>query len=389
MTGPLQGIRVLDFTAMIAGPYCTRLLADVGAEVVKLEPPEGDYMRGRPPLRDGCSVYYGILNCGKESVCVDIKNAQGKRLVRDLAAKVDVVVENFRPGVMQRLGFDYAALAAINPALVYCSISGHGQDGPDAQMPAYAPIVQAASGYDLALMSYQEHPDRPLMTGIFTADYLAGVHAFGAICAALVRRGQSGEGDRIDCTLMDSLHGMLAYECAAAQFPVEQRRPLFRATRAQDGFLILAPVSPANFEAMARAAGHPEWMSDARFSSRELRSRNWDALMDELDRWASDKPAAECERTMQEGGVPCSRYYTVRESLARPQAVQRGSLAEVRDGAGTFMAPNTPFKMRDAGARGFVAAPGEHNGKVLREMLGRPPEEIERLVKEGVLCGTR
>lgn len=389
MSAPLAGIRVLDFTAMIAGPYCTRLLADSGAQVIKLEPPEGDYMRGRPPLRGGWSVYYGILNCGKESVCVDLKSVEGKRIVRELAAQIDVVVENFRPGVMQRLGFEYAALAAVNPAIVYCSISGHGQDGPDAQKPAYAPIVQAASGYDLALMSYQQNPDRPLMTGIFTADYLAGVNAFGAICAALVRRARTGEGDRIDCTLMESLHGMLAYECAAAQFPVEQRRPLFRATRAQDGFLILAPVSPANFEAMARAAGHPEWMSDARFSSRDLRSRNWDALMDELDRWASDKSAAECERRMQDGGVPCSRYYTVGESLARPQAAARGSSSTVRDGAGTFMAPNPPFRMQGTGARGFVAALGEHNAEVLRELLGRQPADIERLVKEGVLCGMR
>lgn len=389
MSAPLEGVKVLDFTAMIAGPYCTRLLADSGARVFKLEPPEGDFMRARAPLRGAHSAYYGILNCGKESVCVDLKNPGGKRLVRELAAKADVVVENFRPGVMQRLGLDHATLARDNPALIYCSISGHGQDGPDAQMPAYAPIVQAASGYDLALMSYQDHAERPLMTGIFTADYLAGVHAFGAICAALVRRARTGEGDRIDCTLMDALHGMLAYECAEAQFPVERRRLLFRATRAQDGFLILAPVSPANFEAMARAAGHPEWMSDARFSNPALRTQNWDALMDELDAWAADKPAAQCERAMQSGGVPCSRYYTVRESLARPQAALRGSLVEVRDGAGTFMAPNTPFSMQGAGARGWVAALGEHNVKAVRELLGRSPDEIERLSREGVLCGAR
>ena len=389
MSAPLEGIKVLDFTAMIAGPYCTRLLADLGAEVIKLEPPEGDYMRGRAPLRDGHSVYFGILNCGKQSLCIDLKRRESKPLVAELAGRSDVVVENFRPGVMQRLGFDYAVLARANPKLVYCSISGYGQTGAHSQRPAYAPIVQAASGYDLAQMGYQDGLDRPLKSGIFTADYLTGVHAFGAICAALVRRNRTGEGEHIDCALMDAMLGMLAYEVAEAQVPMKQRRPLFRATRAKDGFLILAPVSPANFEAMARAAGHPEWMNDPRFASADLRVQNWIALMDELDAWAEDKPAIECEAAMTRGGVPCSRYFTVKEAMDSDYAAERGAFARVADAAGEFNAPNPPFKMADAGAGGSVPLLGADNRKVMHRLLGRSEAEIGKLDQEGVLCGTR
>jgi len=386
--GPLQGIRVLDFSAMIAGPYCTRLLADSGAHVIKVEPPEGDYMRGREPLRDGHSAYYGILNCGKESVCLDLKKERALELVHDLVRQCDVLVENFRPGVMRRLGLDYARLEQVHPRLVYCSISGFGQRGPDSERPAYAPIVQAASGYELANLRYQEHPEQPLKSAMFIADYLTGVHAFGAICAALLRRTRTGAGEGIDCALMDAMVGMLAYECAAAQFPVRRPRPIFRPTRAMDGFLILAPVSPANFADLAQAAGHPEWLTDPRFITSEVRANNWEALMSELDAWAADKTAAECEAIMARGGVPCSRYYTVGEAMAMPYAEKRGLLASARDGAGEFQVPNAPFHLRHSPvqARGFVAPLGEHNDRVLRELLGLSRDAVEQLAAQGVVC---
>ncbi len=178
--GPLQGIRVLDFTAMIAGPHCARLMADLGAEVIKIEGLEGDLIRARPPLRDGNSTYFGALNCGKKSIAIDLKTKAAKTIIHDLAKLSDVVVENFRPGVMARLGFDYATLAEHNPKLVYCSISGYGQPGPGATRAAYAPIVHAASGYDAANLSYQVQQDTPASTGIFVADILSGAYAFGA-----------------------------------------------------------------------------------------------------------------------------------------------------------------------------------------------------------------
>ncbi|HTN28539.1 MAG TPA: CoA transferase [Burkholderiales bacterium] len=388
-TGPLQGIRVLDFSAMIAGPYCTRLLADSGAEVIKIEPPEGDYMRGREPVRNGFSAYYGILNCGKQSLCLDLKKPEARELVHDLVKQCDVLVENFRPGVMQRLGFAPEALHERNPRLVYCSISGYGQKGAASQRPAYAPIVHAASGYELANLRYQDNPQQPLKSAMFIADYMTGVHAFGAVNAALVRRARTGQGETIDCALMDSMIGMLAYECAAAQFPVRRPRPIFRPTRALDGFVILAPISPANFADLARAIGRPEWLTDPRFITSEARAENWDALMGELDRWAADRTAAECESIMERGGVPCSRYYTVGEAMALPYAKDRGLLATTRDGAGEVKVPNAPFHMHSAhvGARDFVAALGEHNGSVLRECLGLSREKIDALTARGILRG--
>jgi len=383
--GALQGIRVLDFSAMIAGPYCARLLADSGAEVIKVEPPEGDYMRSRAPMRAGRSVYFGVLNAGKKSIALDLKRPEGAQLARELAAASDVVVENFRPGVMRRLGFDYATLSAANPRLVYCSISGYGQDGAHASLPAYAPIVQAASGFDVTAMSYQR-ADRPPNSAIFVADYLTGVHAFGASCAALVRRERIGKGEYIDCALMDSMLGMLAYEVAEAQAPVERTRLLFQATRAKDGFVIVAPISQGNFEDMAHAMGRDDLKADARFATVGARSDNWDALMSELDRWAAGRTVAECEAAMAAGGVPCARYQSVAEAMDSPYAAARGLFATVQDGAHEIRVTNPPFKMAGAAAGARVAGLGEHGPAVLEQVLGRSPTEIAQLIAKGVLC---
>ncbi|HEY3187105.1 MAG TPA: CoA transferase, partial [Solirubrobacteraceae bacterium] len=179
----LAGLRVLDLTTTIAGPHCTRLLADLGASVVKIEAPDGDMMRTRPPLRNGASSHFGQLNAGKRSVVLDLKQPAAVEIVTRLVRRADVLVENFRPGVMTRLGLGYASLAAIRPELVYCAISGYGQTGPSADLPAYAPVIHAASGYDVAHMSYQESRTRPDNNGIFIADVLSGTYAFGAILA--------------------------------------------------------------------------------------------------------------------------------------------------------------------------------------------------------------
>lgn len=383
----LEGVRVLDFSAMIAGPYCTRLMTDLGAEVLKLEPPEGDYMRSREPQKEGFGVYFGVLNAGKQSVALDLKKPEGIALVMELAAKADVVLENFRPGVMKRLGLDAATLRALHPKLVYCSISGYGQHGKYASLPAYAPIVQAASGYELANLEHQPGLERPLNSIIFSADYLTGVHAFGAICAALVRRARTGEGETIDCAMMDAMLGMLAYEVAAAQAPVSRPRLIYQATRAKDGFLITAPITQGNFEAMARAAERLEWLRDERFATPTARAHNWDALMRELDVWAADKTVDECEAKMAEAGCPCARYGTVREALDSAYAAERGLFATVKGGGAEFRAPNAPFKMSGVGSASRAPALGEHGRRVLRDVLGRSADEIDKLVAAKILAG--
>lgn len=373
MTKPLAGIRVVDFTSMIAGPYCTRLLADCGAEVLKVEEPHGDHMRSRPPLRDGHSAYFGHLNAGKKSVALDLKSAEGRAAAQQLVAASDVVVENFRPGVMKRLGLDHASLAVAKPDLIYCAISGFGQTGPRAGQPAYAPVVHAASGFDHTQFTYQDGQDKPAKTGIFVADVLAAVYAFGAIQTALIGRLRHGNGQFIDVALMDSMINLLVFECQEAQFPSKERRPLYVPMRASDGFVIVAPVNQRNFEQLAEAVGRPEWKADPRFSTVAARTAHWDALMAAIETWTSLRPARQCEDLLMAAGVPCSRYLSVAEAMADPQLVARGSLATVNDGAGSFLVPNPPFRFGDGsvGVGPDVPALGADDESMLEKVSGR------------------
>src|SRR5438477_5923023 len=222
MNSPLNGVRVVDFTTTIAGPHCTRLLADVGAEVIKLEAPEGgDMMRSRPPLRNGASTSFGQLNTGKKSVILDLKRPEAVEIVHRLVATADVLVENFRPGVMQRFGLDYPTLKTVKPDLIFCAISGYGQTGPSAGLPAYAPVIHAASGYDMAHLAYQPGRSRPDYCGIYHADVLTGVYAFGAIGAALYQRHTTGKGQHIDVSMLESMLSLTLNEMQGAQVEVK------------------------------------------------------------------------------------------------------------------------------------------------------------------------
>lgn len=384
--GILDGVRVLDFTAMMSGPYATRLMADMGAEVIKVEPLEGDHIRSRPPTREGRSTYFAQLNCGKKSLALDLKKPAAVALIKQLVASCDVVVENYRPGVMKRLGLDYEKLAAINPKVVYCSISGFGQTGSWAGRSAYAPVLHAGSGYDMATLNYQDGIDRPLKNGIFVADVLGGSLAFGAIQAALFRAARTGQGDQVDLSLMDAMLGLLVYECQEAQFPAERRRPLYQPTKARDGFVLIAPVSQNNFEALARATGHPEWVSDARFATIHAREHHWGELMALLDDWAGELSAAECEEAMHAGGVPCSRYLSVGQAMQLPPVVERGVMQTIDDGSGLFGVPNPAFRFLHsaAHARNSVPELGADGPAVLRGM-GLGDDAIEALAAQGVL----
>jgi len=383
----LGGVRVLDFTTIVSGPYCTRLLADLGAEVIKVEPPEGDFIRTQAPIRAGKSAYFAHLNCGKKSLAIDLRQAGASELMRELAASSDVVVENSRPGVMQRLGLDYATLARLNPRIVYCSISGFGQSGPWATRSAYAPMLHAASGFDLVNLSYQDGLERPLNSGIYVGDVLGGTYAFGAIQSALLARASSGRGDCIDLSMMDGVLGMLIYEFQEAQFPQKKRTTTFQPTRARDGYIMIAAVKQNNFEALARAVGHPEWMADSRFATAKGRAANWATFMSMLDDWASTRSAEECEATLTEGSVPCSRYYTVREALQHPHLEQRGSFSVIDDGAGPLKVPNPAFKFGNATAeaRDYVPALGADNAGVLASVLGYSEERIAALYEKRIL----
>jgi crotonobetainyl-CoA:carnitine CoA-transferase CaiB-like acyl-CoA transferase len=381
MTSELASLRVLDFTTTIAGPHCGRMLADLGAEVIKIEAPEGDMMRTRPPLRDGASTSFGQLNAGKKSVVLDLKSPPGVGAARRLVATADVVVENFRPGVMRRFGLDYPALKEIRPEIVYCAISGYGQSGPSAELPAYAPVIHAASGYDLAQIAHQLEPRRPDFCGIYIADVLAGTYAFGAIMTALYQRQVGGKGQLIDVSMLESMLSLTLSEIQAAQFAVAPPgRPIFGPIATRDGYIMPAIASERTFQNLAAASGHPEWIGDPRFARYADRRRHWGELVDELEAWSKTLGAAEVQAIFDRHGVPSSPYRTVKEAMADPQLAHRHALAEIADRGGTFLALNPPFRLSAArtAAQPFAAALGEHTEEVLTE-LGYTPAEIAAL----------
>jgi len=361
--GLLDGMRVLDFTTMMAGPYCTRQLSDMGAEIIKIESPGGEQNRRAIPIRDGESAVYGHLNCGKH---------------------------NARPGVMARLGLDHAAIRAVRPDVIYCSISGFGQTGPASQNPAYAPVVQAASGYEMAYMQQQPEMTRPGSIGIFLADVMAAVQAFGAINASLFARERTGVGRFIDVSLLESVIWLLVYEMQTVQVDgAEKLRGYYQPVRARDGFVMVAPGGQITFENMAKAMGHPEWIGDPRFLTHPDRNGNYAELMALVEDWTSTRDAAECERLLMAGKVPCARYRELHELFDDPQLVHREAFATVSDGAGSFRVPNPPFAFNDvpSNARDWVAPFGSSAPKVLGDLLGMSAEMVNDLYARKVLFG--
>jgi CoA:oxalate CoA-transferase len=383
MNSAFASLRVIDFTTTIAGPHCTRLLADLGAEVIKVEAPEGDMMRTRAPLRDGASTSFGQLNAGKKSLVLDLKTPAAIAAVKRLVVTADIVVENFRPGVMQRFGIGYESLKAVKSDLIYCAISGYGQTGPSAALPAYAPVIHASSGYDLAHLAYQLEPRRPDYCGIYIADVLTGTYAFGAIMTALCQRQATGEGQMIDVSMLESMLSLTLSEMQAAQFSVAPPgRPVFGPITAKDGFVNLSIASERTFRNLCMACGREEWIRDPRFAAYANRRANWGELIDELELWSRELPVAEVQAIFDRHGVPSSPYRTVREAMADPQLAHREAFAEVHDKGGSFKALNPPFRMSSAKAAvvPFVAALGEHTEALLAE-LGYGADEIAEVVR--------
>jgi len=371
---PYKGILVVDLTTTIAGPYCTRLLADLGADVIKVETPEGDMMRTRPPIPGGHSRAFGQLNAGKRSIVLDLKQPEGIEALRKLIGRADLLVENFRPGVMARLGLDYPQLAGSNPRLIYCAISGYGQSGPSAGAPAYAPVVHAASGYDLAHIAYQEGRDRPDWCGVFTADVLAGLHAFAAIGPALRLRELTGRGQFVDVSMFEAMLGLCLTEVQLAQAGGEAPARMFGPTKTADGYVMAAVASEKSFVALCQAAGRPELTKDPRFEQYIERRRNWKLFVEELETWSTTLSTAECMAVLDRHGVPASPYRSVAEALRDPQLAHRGALATVSDPAGEYQVMNAPFRISgaDVGAGSHAPGLGEHTREVL-DSLGIEP----------------
>jgi CoA:oxalate CoA-transferase len=386
-TGPLDGMRVVDFTTTIAGPYCTRMMADLGAEVIKIETSDGDMMRTRPPLRDGASSSFGQLNAGKHSVVLDLKRPEAQEVVRRLLATSDFLVENFRPGVMQRFNLGYPAVAARYPKLIYCSISGYGQTGPSSGLAAYAPAIHAASGFDMAHLAYQPGRERPDNCGIYIADIVSGTYAFGAIMAALAHRHVTGVGQHIDVSMLETMLTLMVGEVQTAQFPVAPpSRPMFGPVRTQDGYIMPAVASEKSFQGLCLAAGHAEWIADPRFARYADRRNHWGTFVELLETWSGTLTTAECQAAFDAAGVPSSPYRQVKEVLTDPQLAHRGALAEVHDKGGSFKVVNPPFRFSELPVQvgGFSSELGEHTRDVL-ELAGYAAEEIEQMAKDGIV----
>ena len=371
-TKAFAGLRVLDFSTTIAGPHCTRILADMGAEVIKIETDGGETMRTRPPLRKGCSTVFGQLNVGKKSVVLDLKSEHGQEAVRRLAATADILVENFRPGVMHRLRLDYDRLRPVNPRLIYCSISGYGQTGPSAELPAYAPVIHAASGYDMAHLAYQPGRNRPDYCGIYQADVVTGTYGFGAIASALYQRTVTGLGQHIDVSMLESMLTLTVIELQNSQFAVKPPpRPMFGPTETGNGYVMITIASEKTFQGLMGVIGRPEWISDPRFSTYAARRENWADLMDDVEVWSRQLTTDACLLALGAAGVPASAYRTVSEALADPQLAHRQALSEGRDEGGSFRVLNVPFRMTgaDTAPGKTIAVLGEHTD-ALRDEIG-------------------
>ena len=374
--GPLDGVLVVDFTNVLAGPYCTRLLADLGADVIKIESRDGDHNRHRPPLREGRSTIFGHVNCGKKSVVLDLKSDAGREAAVALGMKADVIMENWRPGVADRLGVGYQTFAPTNADLIYCSVSGYGQGGPKAMLPAYAHILHAASGVDMAQMGH-DRSDRPPRTGLYLADVFTGCVAFGAVQTALFQRERTGKGQFIDVAMMDCMLNLPIFEMQLSQFPAPPRR-IMRPLRATDGFVCIAPFNNRTFSDMMRAIGHPEWIEDPRFKLEPVRDVNWDEMMDCVESWTRTRSASACEEHLLANKVPCSRYRTVAETLTDEHLLMRNAITTISDNSGSYLIANTPFQMPGAavGARPRVADLGADTESVLRDLIGYDEDQI-------------
>ena len=385
----LAGITVVDFTRVLAGPYGTRMLADLGARVIKIERPgEGDEIRHTvlqlDPNRTDQSSYFARLNAGKQSIAIDLAHPQARDVVLDLVRNADVVVENFSPGVMARYGLDDAALRALRPDLVYCSISGFGQTGPLSSMQAYAHLINAISG--MMDLDRGDEP-KPRVAYLQTADVLAGAHAFGAICAALVRRGRSGRGAYLDVSMLECLVAAddITYG-ALLNGGTVQRQPRIGMVVHPIGGRYVAMQSagaPHLWSRLVALIGRPELATDARFATPMARRTNWPALLEILRDWLDGFDSVDqAVETLSAARIPAVPMLSPEELVEHPQMAARSAFPEIEHPArGRVRVTALPFHVDGQPVAPGGPAPyrvGQHTRQVLTE-LGYSAERIEAL----------
>jgi crotonobetainyl-CoA:carnitine CoA-transferase CaiB-like acyl-CoA transferase len=383
----------LDLSRVLSGPSCGKALSDLGARVIKVEPPEGDLTRTAQPRVGGLPVYFAQQNCGKECISVDLGSEAGRELVAALAAEVDVVLENFRPGVLDRFGLGYDAVKARNPAVVYCSITGYGQDGVMAARRAYAPVMHA----ELGLMEFTSRQLRvtPRAEAVSHADLYAGLQATVAILAALVYRDHAGVGQHIDVSMAEVMlqsTEWTAVELAGGATDLLHIFGSFNAPvlRLADGTVVQVPGDPvSSFPAWCDAMHRPDFVGDERFCTRAARGANRDAMLAILQEFASTFTRFDdFEAALAEARLAVGRMQPLARAADDDWARQRNALVDVGDETGgPLRLPRSPFRFSevDAGTRGRPAWQGQHNRAVLRDLLGMSDTEIDRLERDGVL----
>jgi CoA:oxalate CoA-transferase len=392
-----DGVRVLDLSRMLAGPYGSMLLADMGAEVIKVEEPDGgDPMRamGPPFLPDGESAYFLAINRNKKSVALDLTKPAGRQVFLDLAAEADVVWENFRPGVMERLGLSHAALTRVNPRLVMCSISAYGQDGPYRDWPAFDLALQAMGG---AMSVTGEDGGPPVRMGLPMGDLAGGMFGAFAVGGALFRRERSGQGAHIDLSLLDCQVSLLTY--MAQYFWTDGRvpRPLgsghasvvpYGALATRDGHLIVAIFAEKFWAGFCAAADRPEWQHDARFATNRERVANRAALMALIEACFRERTTEDWLGRLHTAGVPAAPILAVDRVLTDSQIRHRRMVVDLEHPRhGVLSTLGTPIKV-DGALEPPLAAPaqlGEHTETVLRDLLKYSAERIAALRREGVV----
>ncbi len=392
----LDGILVLDFSRVLAGPFCTMTLADLGARVIKVEAPTGDEARGMGPFVDGHSLYFASINRGKQSVGIDLKHADGRALAQRLADRADVLVENFRPGAMRRLGLSYDRVRESNPRIIYASLSGFGQEGPYSDRGAYDVIIQAMGG--LMGITGQEGGN-PTRVGASVGDLIPALYTVTGILAALHRRATTGEGCHLDMAMMDCAFAVV--ENALARYwvsgvdpePIGNRHPAitpFSTFATHDGEIVIACGNDALWQRLCASLGAPRLAEDPRFATNPRRTENVAPLTRELERILVRRSTDAWLRTLLADGIPCAKVNRMSDLVADENLRRRNMLVELEQpGVGRMPVPGTPIKATghdDAVGRSAPELAADTRA-VLSDLLGLESVRLDELERSGAIAG--